>query len=120
MEILLFVFFLIVFIGLLIGSYVVKSIRNFKKAVEQAADLRAQQMRNEVGRKNQQYSKRNTTTHNKRSNKANGAQEPYESSGVNEDYQQSETIIDHHQQRRESRKIFDDEEGEYVEFTEEK
>ena len=31
-----------------------------------------------------------------------------------------ETIIDHHHEKRESQKIFDDSDGEYVEFVEEK
>jgi len=116
MEILLFIFFLLVFIGLLIGGYVLRSIRKFKKAVEQAADLRAQQMRNEVGRQNQQYSQRSTTT-----NRANRVKEATnEPKNTSDSVQQTETIIDQHQQRRESRKIFDDEDGEYVEFTEEK
>ncbi len=115
MEILLFIFFLLIFIGLLIGSYVVRSIRKFKKAVEEAADLRAQQMRNEVGRKNQQYSQRTTRTNKHYSNNrsANEVHDTYETN-------QTETIIDHQQRERENRKIFDDDEGEYVEFTEEK
>ncbi len=116
MEILLFIFFLLVFIGLLIGGYVLRSIRKFKKAVEEAADLRAQQMRNEVGRQNQQYSQRATTT--SRTNRVKKPSGEPKTSSHSE--QQPETIIDQYRQRRESRKIFDDEDGEYVEFTEEK
>ncbi len=128
MEILLFIFFLLVFIGMLIGGYVIKSIKNFKKAVEQAADRREQQFRSETGRQNQQYSQRSTrntqrTQQYRHTEKAQNFQQKTQyTQGEARQTQTAtgETIIDQHHQKRENRKIFDDEEGEYVEFTEEK
>ena len=58
MEILLFVFFLLVFIGMLVGGTVIRKIKQAHKAAQQAADKREQQFRDEVGRKRQQYSQR--------------------------------------------------------------
>ncbi len=130
MEILLFIFFLLVFIGMLIGGYVIKSIKNFKKAVEQAADKREQQFRSEVGRQNQQYSQRSSSAQSTRRSKQSQHTQKTQYTQSENQYTQDrprqtqtatgETIIDHHHQARENRKIFDDEEGEYVEFTEEK
>jgi len=126
MEILLFIFFLLVLIGMLIGGYVLKSVKNFKKAVEEAADKREQQFRSETGRQNQQYSQRHTqsTQSTQRPKKSQRKARTEETYVQEETYQTQtatgETIIDYNQQRRENRKIFDDEEGEYVEFTEEK
>ncbi len=124
MEILLFIFFLLVFIGMLIGGYIIKSIRNFKKAIEQAADRREQQFRSEVGRQNQQYSQRTTKNAQQRWQQAQNSQTQY-TEYTQEEARKTrtttgETIIDHHHQRRENRKIFDEDDGEYVEFTEEK
>ena len=58
MAILLFIFFLVVFILMLVGSKILKSIKDAKKAVEEAADLREQRLRNETARQRQQYSQR--------------------------------------------------------------
>ena len=58
MEILLFVFFVLVLIGMLVGGRVVKSVKKFKEAAQQAADKKEQQFRDEVGRQRQQYSQR--------------------------------------------------------------
>ena len=58
MAILLFVFFLIVFILMLVGSRILKKIRDTKRAVEEAADRKEQRYRNETGRQRQQYSQR--------------------------------------------------------------
>ena len=56
--IILFIFFVIVFFVLLSWSLIVKTIRNMRKAVQDAADLKEQRMRDEVGRQRQQYSQR--------------------------------------------------------------
>ena len=106
MAILLFVFFLIVFILMLVGSRILKKIKDTKRAVEEAADRKEQRYRNETGRQRQQYSQRpqpqQTRANARHTQTATG-----------------ETIIDHHHETRESKKIFDDSDGEYVEFVEE-
>jgi Flp pilus assembly protein TadG len=115
MGFLLFVFFLLVFIGMLAGGYVVKSIKKFKKAAEQAADKREQQFRDEVGRQRQQYSQRQQPTgHAEQPNGFNGYEQPRQTTTAT-----GETIIDNRHQERESKKIFDDSDGEYVDFVEE-
>ena len=128
MAILLFIFFLIVFIMLLVGGNILKNLKDAKKAVEEAADLREQRLRNETGRQRQQYSQRaqgsqNTqSTQNSQNTQNNQNTQGYQ----NAEYENArrtetatgETVIDHHHQNRENKKIFDDEEGEYVEFEE--
>lgn len=128
MAILLFIFFLIVFILMLVGGSILKKLKDAKKAVEEAADLREQRLRNEIGRQRQQYSQRaqgsqNTqSTQNSQNTQNNQNTQGYQ----NAEYENArrtetatgETVIDHHHQNRENKKIFDDEEGEYVEFEE--
>lgn len=128
MAILLFIFFLIVFILMLVGGNILKKLKDAKKAVEEAADLREQRLRNETGRQRQQYSQRaqgsqNTqSTQNSQNTQNNQNTQGYQ----NAEYENArrtetatgETVIDHHHQNRENKKIFDDEEGEYVEFEE--
>ena len=108
LGILAFFFFLVVLILLLTGSYVYKVFRNIKKAARQAAEQQEQRYREETGRQRSQYSQR--------------AQKPYEANGTNEPHKTTtttgETIIDHRHQERENKKIFDDSDGEYVEFEE--
>ena len=100
---LLFVFVFAVFILLLTGSFILKKIREFRKAAEQAADQQAFNYRTETGRQRQQYSNRQRAQSDQstRTTTATG-----------------ETIIDNRQQKRENKKIFDDSDGEYVEFEE--
>ena len=129
MEILLFVFFVLVFIGLLIGGSVIKSVKKFKKAVQEAADKKEQQFRDEVSRQRQQYSQRpqsattdrphNTHSAQSTQNTHSAAQPEENDTARRTQTATGETIIDHHHEKRENRKIFDDEDGEYVEFTEE-
>ena len=145
--ILLFVFFLIVFILMLVGGRILKKIKEAKRAVEEAADLKEQRLRNETGRQRQQYSQRQQqnnqsnqsaqssqnaqNTQNSQSTQNNQSTQDTQSNLSAESYQQTqydnarrtetatgETIIDHHHENRENKKIFDDEEGEYVEFEE--
>jgi predicted Holliday junction resolvase-like endonuclease len=106
MEILLFIFVLIIFIGMLVGGHVVKNIKKIHKAAQQAADKREQQFRDEVGRQRQQYSQRAQPKNNQQQT----ARRTETATG--------ETIIDHHHKKRGNRKIFDDEEGEYTDFVE--
>jgi hypothetical protein len=100
---LLFVFVFAIFIMLLTGSYILKKIREFRKAAEQAADQQAFNYRTETGRQRQQYSNRQRT-------QSASSQTTQTATG--------ETIIDNRQQKRENKKIFDDSDGEYVEFEE--
>lgn len=129
MAILLFVFFLIVFILMLVGSRILKSIKDAKKAVEEAADLREQRLRNETGRKRQQYSQRQQpqqqtgqrtqdSQYDQRSQNSQRSQTAQDDNARRTETATGETIIDHHHESRENKKIFDDEEGEYVEYTE--
>lgn len=100
---LLFVFVFAVFILLLTGSFILKKIREFRKAAEQAADQQAFNYRTETGRQRQQYSNRQ---------RAQSDQSTRTTTAI------GETIIDNRQQKRENKKIFDDSDGEYVEFEE--
>ena len=78
----LFLFFLAILIIMLTGSFILKKVRDFRKAMQEAADQQAFNYRTETGRK--------------------------------------ETIIDNRHQERENKKIFDDSDGEYVDFVEER
>jgi biopolymer transport protein ExbB/TolQ len=125
MEILLFIFFLVVFIALLVGGYIFKKLRDFKKAVEQAADQKQQRFREEIGRQRQQYSQRQNT---QGSQGAFNTQDSRTSQNTQSGAEQEEarrtqtatgeTIIDQQHQKRENKKIFDDSDGEYVDFEE--
>ena len=120
MAILLFIFFLIVFVLMLVGSRILKSIKDAKKAVEEAADLREQRLRNETGRKRQQYSQRAQSNQNTHDGQSTESYRTTDNDNARRtETATGETIIDHHHQNRENKKIFDDSEGEYVEFVEE-
>jgi len=120
---LLFIFFVIVFIVLVAWGYIIRTINNFRKAVTDAAEMKEKRYREDIGRKRQQYSQREQPTQS-------GQQDKDYRRTADEDTQQEEvhryetatgeTIIDRHQKERESKKIFDDDDGEYVEFIEEK
>ena len=132
MEILLFVFFVLVLIGMLVGGRVVKSVKKFKEAAQQAADKKEQQFRDEVGRQRQQYSQRPQsqsattsaqTTHDTQTthdaHDTHSAPEPEQNDNARRTQTATgETIIDHHHEKRENRKIFDDSDGEYTDFVE--
>lgn len=123
--ILLFIFFLIVFIVMLVGGRFLKALKDMRKAAERAADKQAQRQRYETGRQRQQYSQRSQSTQGTQ----NAQQTSQQSEEPQEEYVQQkdarrtqtatgETIIDHHHEQRENQKIFDDADGEYVEFEE--
>ena len=132
MEILLFVFFLIVFILMLTGGSIIKAIKKAKKNAQEAADRKEQRFRDEVGRQRQQYSQRQQPAQPSESvNPADSAEpktEPKETADATEETSQEtarhtqmetgETSIDPHHDKRESRKIFYDEDGEYTDFEE--
>lgn len=132
MEILLFVFFVLVLIGMLVGGRVVKSVKKFKEAAQQAADKKEQQFRDEVGRQRQQYSQRpqsqSATTSAQTTHDTHTTHDAHDTHSAHEPEQNDnarrtqtatgETIIDHHHEKRENRKIFDDSDGEYTDFVE--
>ena len=120
MAILLFVFVLIVFILMLVGGRILKKIKDTKKAVEEAADRKEQRYRNETGRQRQQYSQRPQSAERVRPSQSEAPSQPEEQENARRTQTATgETIIDHHHEARENKKIFDDSDGEYVEFTEE-
>ena len=86
---------------------IVKAIKNFRQNIQQAADQQAHRHRTETGRQRQQYSHKQQQSQNS-NNSHNATQQPHQ------------TIIDNRRAERENKKIFDDTDGEYVEFTEEK
>ena len=106
------------FFAILIGGRIYRTIQKAKKAVEQAAEQQEQQRRTETGRQRQQYSQR--------AQASQSSQDAYSSSSQREEEPQArrtqtatgETIIDNRHQERENQKIFDDSDGEYVEYTE--
>ena len=125
MAILFFIFFLTVFILMLAGSRILKKLKDAKKAVEEAADLKEQRLRNETGRQRQQYSQRQeprqtVSEQYTTAEQPTAAEEPImqQEEARRMETATGETIIDHHHENRENKKIFDDEEGEYVEFEE--
>ena len=141
MEVLLFVFFLLVLIGMLAGGYVVRYIKKLHKNAQEAADKKEQRFREETGRQRQQYSQRAQPRQpqSQQPQQAQESQSSYTSQGSNSSQEPTqkpqeptqeqgnarrtetatgETIIDHHHEKRENQKIFDDSDGEYVEFEE--
>ncbi|MBQ7513978.1 MAG: DUF4834 family protein [Prevotella sp.] len=119
---LLFVFTLIVFLVFLAWGYIIRFIRNYRRSMKVKADREEIHYRNETGRQRRQYSQRQQQASNGGQQASNGQQQ------AGNDNQQDqarrtqtttgETIIDHRHQERENKKIFDDNDGEYVEFTE--
>jgi len=120
----LFIFFVFVFIVILIGGRIYSAFQKAKKAVQQAAEQQEQQRRTETGRQRQQYSQRQQS-HSAQN--AHSSQNTYSDQREEEEFQPEarrtqtatgETIIDNRHQERENKKIFDDSDGEYVEFEE--
>ena len=115
-------FLLGVIVLMLTGGYIVRTIRKMRKAAMQAADEQARQYRDETRRKRHQYSQKQQAAANQdaatddtnSTSETDYADQPRQTKTAT-----GETIIDHRHQQREDRKIFDDTDGEYVEFTEE-
>lgn len=104
LGILLFIFALFLLLVMLAWGFILKTIRNFRKMVRDAADLQEQRYREETGRQRQQYSQRQ--------------QNDFQGASQQTKTQTGETIIDNRHQKRENKKIFDDSDGEYVDYTE--
>ena len=119
----LFIFFVFVFIGILIGGRIYSTIQKAKKAVQQAAEQQEQQRRTETGRQRQQYSQRQQShsaqnVHSSQDTYSTQREDEFQSQARRTQTATGETIIDNRHQERENKKIFDDSDGEYVEFEE--
>ena len=121
----LFIFFVFVFIAILVGERVYRAIKKAKKAAQQVADQHEQRIKNETGRQRQQYSQRKQTQNAQSQSAQSQNAESYQNAEREEQPQArhtqtatGETIIDNRHQERENKKIFDDSDGEYVEFEE--
>ena len=124
---LLFVFFLIVFFVFLAWGYIVRTIRRYHRANKVKADREEIHYRMETGRIRQQYGQRQQPNNNGQRPTGDSQQATANNQQETADNQQArrtqtatgETIIDHRHQERSDKKIFEDSDGEYVEFTEE-
>ena len=114
---LIFIFFLIILILLVAGSYIYRFFKKMQNAAERAAERQAHQYREETGRQRTQYTQRQQP-HNRQQQQSNGA-EDFNFSQRTTQTATGETIIDNRHQERENKKIFDDSDGEYVDFVEE-
>jgi hypothetical protein len=112
-----FIFFLIVLILLLVGSYLYSTYRKIRVAAQRAAERQAQQHREETGRQRQQYNQRQQ--YGPTSQADDSEDTNYYDQARTTQTATGETIIDNRHQERESKKIFDDSDGEYVDFVEE-
>lgn len=113
-----FVFLFIVFLLLLSGGQIIKSIKKAKKNAKKAADEKAQRFRDETGRQQRQYhfsGKTATEQQQPRSVREDKSEVPEE---IRTKTATGETIIDRRKER-DNRKIYDSDDGEYVEFSEE-
>ncbi len=114
----LFIFCVFIFIGILIGGRIYSALQKAKKAAQQAAEQQEQQRRAETGRQRQQYSQRAQNAHSSQNTYSSQREEEYQPQARRTQTATGETIIDNRHQERESKKIFDDSDGEYVEYTE--
>lgn len=113
-----FVFLFIVFLLLLSGDQIIKSIKKAKKNAKKSADEKAQRFRDETGRQQRQYhfsGKTATEQQQPRSVREDKSEGPEE---IRTMTATGETIIDQ-RKGRDNRKIYDSDDGEYVEFSEE-
>ena len=123
MGILLFVFLIVVFILLLTGGRIIKYMRSARLKAKREALNQEQKYRDETGRQQRQYhysGPKNTGNQEAKPRSEEEAPE-VEESKVEEIHTKTatgETIIDRRAER-ESKKIYDDSDGEYVEFSEE-
>ncbi|MBQ9230353.1 MAG: DUF4834 family protein [Prevotella sp.] len=120
---LLFIFFIIVFFVLLTGGSIVRYFKRAKLKAKKNAEAKAQKFRDETGRQQRQYHYTAQPTPNQQT-KSRSVQEETPQQKEEEPVEihtktaTGETIIDRRTER-ESKKIYEDAEGEYVEFSEE-
>lgn len=113
---LLFLFFLAVLFVMLTGRFIMKKFNDLRKAAEDAAEQQAFRYREETGRQRQQYSNRQNSQSSQTTQGSQSTQRTQEPRRAQTP--SGETIIDNRRQNRENKKIFDDSDGEYVEFEE--
>ena len=121
MGVLVFAFFVIVFILLLTGGKIIRYLKKAKLDAKKAADEKEQNYRDETGRQQRQYHYSGQTATPKGEAKPRAEQEKEtveEPIEVHTRTATGETIIDR-RTRRENKKIYEEAEGEYVEFSEE-
>jgi hypothetical protein len=121
MGVLVFAFFVIVFILLLTGGKIIRYIKKAKLDAKKAADEKEQNYRDETGRQQRQYHYSGQPATPKGETKLRAEQEKEtveEPIEVHTRTATGETIIDR-RTRRENKKIYEEAEGEYVEFSEE-
>lgn len=115
----LFIVFVVIFILLLTGGRIIKSIKDARIKAKKAADEKEQKYRDETGRQQRQYHYSGKTPKEPvepRAAKENPqVEEPEE---IHTQTATGETIIDRRKQR-DNKKIYEETEGEYVEFSEE-
>jgi len=118
----LFIVFVVIFILLLTGGRIIKSIKDAKIKAKKAADEKEQKYRDETGRQQRQYHYSGKTPKEPAQPRAaSKEQEPVVEQEPEEIHHQTatgETIIDRRKQR-DAKKIYEETEGEYVEFSEE-
>ncbi len=123
MGFLIFILFIIIFILLLTGGKIIKSIKKAKLKAKKAVDDKSQKYRDETGRQQQQYHYNGHIETPKEEAKPRAEQEKAQEPQVEEPVEvytktaTGETIIDRRTER-ESKKIYDNADGEYVEFEE--
>lgn len=131
MGFLLFVFFIVVFILLLTGGSIIKAIKKARFKAKRDAINKEHQYRSETGRQQRQYHYTAQTAQQQtgpRQQQEQPQPEPEPRAQQEEQPQEEpvevhtktatgETIIDR-RAGRESKKIYDDSDGEYVEFSE--
>ena len=120
---LLFIFFIIVFIVLLTGGSIVRYLKKAKLKAKKNADAKAQKFRDEIGRQQRQYHYTAKSTPNQQAEPRSAQEEKpqqkkEEPVEIHTKTATGETIIDRRAER-ENKKIYEDAEGEYVEFSEE-
>ena len=120
---LLFIFFIIVFLVLLTGGSIVRYLKRAKLKAKKAAEAKAQKFRDETGRQQRQYHYTAQSTPNQQAEPRSAQEEKpqqkkEEPVEIHTKTATVETIIDRRAER-ESKKIYEDAEGEYVEFSEE-
>lgn len=117
----IFIFFVTVFILLLTGGRIVKSIKMAKQKAKKAAEEKAQKYRDETGRQQRQYYYNPKASATQPNSHATQEEKPREEepAEIHTRTATGETIIDRRHTRDGKKKIYEDAEGEYVEFSEE-
>lgn len=119
-----FIFFFALFVLLLLGGRIVKSVKMAKLKAKKAADEKAQKYKDETGRQQRQYyynPKASATQSAKPRAEQDEKPKEEEPEEIRTKTATGETIIDRrsNKERESKKKIYEEAEGEYVEFSEE-